>query len=443
MASNHPLVNGPILATLMRLALPNVLTMSLGVLVSIAETAYIGVLGTVPLAAMALVYPFSMLVQMLSSGAMGGGVSSAIARALGAGDQPRAEALAQHSFVIGLVAGLLHMVVMLALGPGLYSLLGGRQEVLAEAIRFGAVLFTGAPLVWLLNAQLSIVRGSGDMVLPARIMLMVAMVQIAVGALLGLGAGPFPRLGLAGVACGTIVAYGLGAIWLLRLLMAGRARLQLRWQGAKLQRSRFLDILKVGATACLSPAQSVLTILLTTALIAPFGTTALAAAGIVQRLEFLLVPISFGVGVAAVPMVGMAIGAGQVDRARRVAWTAATLSFVNLSLIGGVVAIAPTIWVSLFTKDPQVLFTAVTQLHWVGPAFGLFGFGLTLYFAAQGSGRILGPVLAASVRLILVAAVGLTLMTAGAPLWSYFALISAGMCAYAVACAFAVWRTRW
>ena len=443
MSTPHPLVAGPILTTLIRLAAPNVLTMSLGVLVSIAETLYIGLLGTVPLAAMALVYPFAMLVQMLSSGAMGGGVSSAIARALGAGGRSRAQALALHAIVIGVAAGVLHMAVMLAFGPRFYALLGGRGEVLAEAIGFGAVLFIGTPFVWLLNAQLSIVRGTGDMVMPARIMLVVSILQIAVGALLGLGLGPLPRLGLPGVACGTIAAYGIGALWLLVLLRAGHARLTLSLAGGSLRRSLFADILRVGVTACLSPAQSVLTILLTTALIAPFGTAALAAGGIVQRLEFLLVPLSFGIGVAAVPMVGMAIGAGAVARARRVAWTAATLSLVNLSVIGVLVALAPGLWAGLFTADPEVIETAAIQLRWVGPAFGFFGFGLTLYFAAQGSGRILGPVLAASVRLALVAGVGFTLQAYQAPLWCYFALIAGAMCAYAAACALAVGVTRW
>ena len=89
--SNHPLLSGPILPTLLRLAAPNVLAMTMAVAVGVAETWYIGLLGTGPLAAMALVFPFNMLTQMLSSGAMGGGVSSAVSRALGAGDDARAD----------------------------------------------------------------------------------------------------------------------------------------------------------------------------------------------------------------------------------------------------------------------------------------------------------------------------------------------------------------
>ena len=88
-----------------------------------------------------------------------------------------------------------------------------------------------------------------------------------------------------------------------------------------LTREMFFDILRVGALASFSPLQTVLTVLILTRLVAGFGTEALAGYGIGARLEFLLVPIAFAVGVACVPMVGMAIGARDVARARRVAWT--------------------------------------------------------------------------------------------------------------------------
>jgi Na+-driven multidrug efflux pump len=99
----------------------------------------------------------------------------------------------------------------------------------------------------------------------------------------------------------------------------------------------------------------VLAILIFTGLLAQLGTEALAGYGIGQRLEFLLIPIAFGIGVAAVPMVGMAMGAGQVARARRVAWVAAGVSAFNLGLIGAVVTLAPDVWSRLFSQDEAVL----------------------------------------------------------------------------------------
>ena len=102
--------------------------MSVAVLVGIAETWYVGKLGTIPLAAMALVFPFAMLTQMMSNGAMGGGVSSAVSRALGASDLERARTLALHALVIGLIAGVIYALIFIAFGPLFYYWLGGRGE---------------------------------------------------------------------------------------------------------------------------------------------------------------------------------------------------------------------------------------------------------------------------------------------------------------------------
>jgi len=438
-----PLATAPILPTLLRLAAPNVLAMVMSVLVGIAETKYVGLLGTAPLAAMAVVFPFGMLVQMMSGGAMGGGVSSAVSRAIGAGDATRARLLAWHALIVGGTAGLLTTVLFLVFGPALFVFLGAKGEVLQLAIDYAVVLFSGAGLVWLLNTLASILRGTGDMRVPSATLLACAVLQIVVGGSLGLGLGPIPRLGMPGVAMGQLVANTAGVAFLVWWLRSGRARLRLEASGFKVRREMFIDILKVGAVACLSPTQSVITILIMTGLIAPLGVAPLAGYGIGQRLEFMLVPIAFGIGVAAVPMVGMAIGAGDVARARRVAWTAGVLSAFNLGSLGLLVSLVPGVWSHFFSDDPQVLAFAAQFMHWAGPAFGLFGLGLTLYFASQGSGKILGPVMAATVRLTLVASVGYWLSERGAEPWQLFALVAAGMVVYGLSTAASVRLTRW
>lgn len=441
--SNHPLLSGPILPTLLKLAAPNVLAMTMAVAVGVAETWYIGLLGTGPLAAMALVFPFNMLTQMLSSGAMGGGVSSAVSRALGASDDARARTLAFHATVIGAIAGLVYTFLFLTFGPALYAMLGGKDQVLADAVAYGGTLFCGATLVWLMNALASVVRGTGNMRVPSVTILITSALQIVVGGVLCLGLGPAPSLGLQGIAIGNIVASGVGTAFLLWYLMTGQGRLVLRLQGVQLQRGMFADILKVGALACLSPLQSVLTTLVFTGFVARLGTEALAGYGIGQRLEFMLIPIAFGIGVASVPMVGMAVGAGQVPRARRVAWIAGGVSAVNLGVVGMIVSLMPEVWSSLFSNDAQVLASASQYLSLAGPAFPLFGFGLTLYFASQGSGKVLGPVMAATLRLILVIVVGSWLAKGTPEAWHYYALVAAAMAVYGLATATAIWFTPW
>src|SRR6201994_3999654 len=121
----HALVVGPILPTLLHLAWPNALAFSAGTCVVIAETSYIGRLGVESLAAMALVFPFVILTMTMSGGAMGGGVASAVARALGAGDVERPSALATHALLIGIAFGVSFMLFMLIFGPYLLAVLGG------------------------------------------------------------------------------------------------------------------------------------------------------------------------------------------------------------------------------------------------------------------------------------------------------------------------------
>ncbi len=203
------------------------------------------------------------------------------------------------------------------------------------------------------------------------------------------------------------------------------------------------DILKVGAVASISPVQTVLTILILTRLVADFGTDALAGYGIGTRLEFLLIPIAFAIGVASVPLVGMAIGAGDIARARRAAWTAAALSAATLGALGVAVAIFPEIWTGLFTDVPSVSASAQHYFLWAGPCYGLFGVGLSLYFSSLGAGKAAGPVLAGTLRLIIVIGGGLWLAAAHAPEWSIFALVGVGMAVYGIGSVVIVSLTRW
>ncbi|MBF5004557.1 MATE family efflux transporter [Diaphorobacter caeni] len=443
-APASPLLEGAILPTLLRLAVPNVLALVSSVLVGIAETYYVGRLGTTALAAMAIVFPFAMLTQMMSNGAMGGGVSSAISRALGSGDRERAGTLALHAMAIGAGVGVACSLFFVLCGPWFFQLLGGRGEVLREAALYGQVLFSGAMLVWLCNTLASVVRGTGNMRVPSTVVMVVAVLQIVIGGSLGLGLGPMPHWGMTGIALGNIIAMGLGSLVLLAYLQWGQKTLPILWRSVRFAWPMFRDILRVGAFACLSPVQSVLTALIMTGLVARFGPQALAGYGIGQRLEFLLIPIAFGIGVASVPMVGMAIGAGQVARARRVAWTAGCVSALVLAVLGVTVMLAPSLWSAMFSTDPLVLANADLYLRTTGPGFAFFGLGLTLYFASLGSGRVLGPVLAGSARLVLVAVVGAWLAQRGGdsaqPL---FWLAFAGMVVYGMTTVWAVRRTRW
>lgn len=438
----HPLLVAPVASTLARLAAPNLVGMMATTAVSIAETAYIGRLGAEPLAAAALVLPLIMLMGMMSAGAMGGGVSSAISRALGAGAQDRAETLARHAVVLGLGLGVFFTLALTLFGRKVFALLGGHGETLHQAVLYSNIVFSFAATIWLSNMMASVLRGSGNMVGPSVAMLSGATLQVFLGGTLCFGWGPAPRLGIMGVGVGQVVASSLVTLVLFLLLRSPGAKVRLRVAGP-LHREMFMDILKVGAPALLSPIQTVATVLVITSLAARFGVETLAGYGIGSRLEFLLVPIAFSVGVASLPMVGLAIGAGDVPRARRVAWTAGVMGAAGLGAIGLLLSLAPELWVTIFTRNAGVRAAASTYLHFAGPMFPFFGLSLALYFASQGAGRIAGPLLAGTARLLVVAIGGIILVNTQAPSWALFALVALGMVVMGVMTAGSVALTPW
>ena len=439
----HPLLSGRILPTLLRLAAPNTITMTSSTLVSIAETTYVGRLGVPSLAGLTLIFPLIMMMGMMSGGAMGGGVSSAISRAMGAGDQDRTAALPFCTVVISLVGGLIFSALMLAFGPFLFALMGGHGQVLTEAIAYSRVAAAGILVMWVSNTLGAIMRGSGRMGPPAVIGLIAGVAQIVVGGLLGLGLFGAPRLGITGVALGMLSSLVLSLTLSLVFLRRPGLQVPLRFDLAFLQWPLFSDILRVGGLAVLSPLQSTTTVMVLTGLVARFGVEAVAGYGIGARLEFLLIPLAFSVGVASLPMVGIAIGAGQVERAKQVAWVSSTVAAAALGAIGLLFAVWPHLWAGLFTHDASVLAPTITYLRFAAVGFPFLGAGLSLYFSAQGAGRIGGPILAQSSRLAVVVFGGWALTATHAPIYALFLLIAASMVALGAGAILAVRLTPW
>jgi putative MATE family efflux protein len=439
----NALTDGPILRTLLWLAWPNVIALSAGTCVVIAETSYIGRLGVEALAAMALVFPFVILTMTMSGGAMGGGVASAIARALGAGDNERASTLAAHALLIGIAFGASFMLFMLIFGPYLLSVLGGRGNVLVQAIAYVQIFFGGAVLPWLMNTMAGILRGTGNMKLPSLLILNSALCQIILGGTLGLGLGPIPQFGMRGVAAGSLIAYLISISVMGWYLFSGRARVVPKIRGLRIRRVMFFDILKVGAVACFSPLQGVLTISIFTHLLAGFGTAVLAGYGIGARLEFMLTSIAFSVGIASVPMVGMAIGAGLVARARRIAWIAGLVSFASVGVMGSIIALVPDLWVDIFTHDESVRAASRQYLSTAAPCYAFIGLATAMYFSSQGAAKVIGPVLAQTGRLVFIALGGWMLAAHGATAGNFFVLAASSMVVLGVLSCGSVILTRW
>jgi putative MATE family efflux protein len=420
------LLEGSIAGTLLRLATPNVLVMFVQAAVGLIETYFVAKLGTDALAGVALVFPLLMLMQMMSAGAMGGAISSAIARALGAGRRADANALVVHALAIAVAFGLLFTLTMLGGGRWLYEAMGGNGASLAAALTYSHVVFSGAILVWVFNSLANVIRGTGNMAVPAAVTSVGAAALIPLSPSLIYGWGPLPRLGVAGGAVAVIAYYLVGSIALAIYLRSGRSVVRLSFADVHFRWALFREILRVGTVAALITVQTNLTIAIATGLVGRLGPAAIAGYGTGSRLEYLLVPLVFGLGGPLVAMVGTNIGAGRRDRALRTAWIGAGIAAAFTELIGLCAAAVPDAWLSLFDTDPAMLDAGSRYLRVVGPFYGFFGLGTALYFASQGAGRLSWPLMANMTRLVIAAGGGwLALKWSGDPTHVFVALSAA------------------
>ncbi|HYN13351.1 MAG TPA: MATE family efflux transporter, partial [Burkholderiales bacterium] len=411
------LLNAPIVPTLLRLAAPGILLVAFQSLVSVGDTYFVGRLGTAPLAGLALVFPLIMLLQMTSAGAMGGGVSSAIARALGSGDAATARRLVIHALVIAAAMGTAFTILVVFLGPAMYRLLGGDGETLENAVRYSNVVFAGAIAVWLANTLSSVLRGTGNMLVPAISLIGAALVHLPLSATL------VSRIGIAGAGIAYVVTFSLAGLAMAAIVFRRSSALRPRAGDFGLEAHLFREILRVGGISVASAVQTVLTALIITGFVGRYGAAALAGYGVGLRLELLQIPLVFAVGQALVVLVGTHVGAGRAAHAKRIAWTGTAFAASISLAIGITVSLFPLAWVGLFSTDPAVLESGAQYLRTVAPFYPLLAAGIALYFASQGAGRVLWPMLAGTARLAIVVA-GSALATS---LQGIFVVIALGM----------------
>jgi Na+-driven multidrug efflux pump len=338
--------------------------------------------------------------------------------------------------------GAFFSVVMLAFGPSIYRALGGTDGELQTALSYSNVVFAGNVLLWLMNALASVIRGTGNMLVPAMVISAGVIVLVPLSPCLIFGVGPFPELGVAGAGLALVLFYAAGTAVLLWYILSGRnvARFRL----TRLRWPLFRDILAVGAVAAVTSLQTNLTVALATALVASAsGTNAVAGYGTGVRLEYLLIPVIFGLGAPLVALVGTNIGAGQKQRALRIALVGGAIAFAISETLGLVAAVWPQAWLALFSSDPRVIETGSAYLRIVGPAYGFFGLGMALYFASQGAARLLWPLLTGFLRVIVAIGGGwLALRLTGSLNW-LFAALAFGLIVYGLTLTAAIISGAW
>ena len=396
----------PIIPLLIRMSAPNTIAFFIQSLVVLTEVWFISRLGTNSLAAVALAFPLLMITQTMSGGALGGAITSAIARSMGADDIEKAERLIWHSIIISLGGAIIFLILFLLFGKQLLFLLGGRGEILQESYAYCSILFFGGILLWLSGSLSAVLRGMGNMRFPATLMVITSSIQVILSGGFILGWFGFPKLGVPGAAVAVLISSALMVTVILFKLRSKSIPASLRKERFQLRKILFDNIFEVAIPASLSPLLVVGTILVLTGLVGRFGTEALAGYGIGSRVEFLMIPLIFGIGSAMTSIVGANIGALNIDRAEKVGILGgSTAGFVSI-LIGLTLAAFPEAWIQFFTDDIKAFEVTKKYIQIVGPFYIFQGIGLSLYFASQGANAMKWPTIATIARFIIACAGG-------------------------------------
>jgi putative MATE family efflux protein len=387
---------------IVRLAAPTTFVMLIAATSNVLYTYYVSRLGPEAIAAIALVFPVSMLAITAMGGGIGSGAAAAIARALGGGRRSDAEAVAEHALVLSAVIGVLFGALILVGAPTLFRLMGGTGAVLDNATLIARVLFGGAMITFVGSMFDSVLRGEGNVRVAAIWSSMSLVLQIALTPVLMFAC----HLGLVGAPVAVLLSQFLATIPRARYVLRGHGILHPRALPRHPARAPLRRILRVGIPASLSTMINYLGLAVLTGIVGHLGPADLAAYGLGTRFDFLLLTFVYGFGAAVLTLVGMTTGAGRPDRAVRYVATAGSLIVVLLLVPAAVLWWHPALWIGIFTQDAQIQAVGAHYFRIIGPSYPFVGLSMVLAFAFQGLGRATAPLAWMVVRVagVLIAA---------------------------------------
>jgi len=410
------------LRAVIRLATPTTLVMLVAAVSNVLYTYYVSRLGPDAIAAVSLVFPISLVAMTAMSGGIGGGAASSIARALGGRRLAVATATAEHAFLIASTVGVLFAVLMLTIGRTVLGWMGGSGEVLDSATAFAHVIFGGSVITFVGGMFDSVLRGEGNVRVPAIWSSSSLALQILLTPLFMFTFG----FGLRGAAFSMLLSQLLATIPRAWFVLGGRGAVRPRFLPRRIALEPLREILRIGIPASLSTTINYVGIMILTGVVARLGTPDLAAYGLGTRLDFLLLSFAFGVSAAVLTLVGMAVGAGRAEHASRYVRAACQLIVGVLAVASVLLWCWPSLWLGIFTDDPGIHAVGSTYFRIVGPSYPFVGLSMVLAFAFQGLGRATAPLVVMAVRVPVVLVVALGCVRAGLGEAAVFATIAAG-----------------
>ncbi|MEE8398619.1 MAG: MATE family efflux transporter [Desulfobacterales bacterium] len=400
-AFDRDLTKGSIIGNLWTLTWPSVVSSTIMMLGPTIDMIWVGSLGSASIAGVGVA---GMAAMVLGSARMGlsTGTRALLARAIGAGDEQQANHVAQQAFVISTVFSILMAAIGIFLAEPILALLGVEPDVVREGSAYMRIMFAGSVTMSFGMMAQGIMQASGDAITPMKVGIGVRIFHVILCPFLIFGWWIFPYMGVSGAAATNVISHGIGGIIMLWILFSGHTRLRLTMRNFRFDGAMIWRIVKIGVPSSITGMERSLANLVLMVLVVPFGTAAVAAHSLVERIDMFVNMPAFGLGQAAGVLAGQNLGAGHPDRAEKTAWTAAGL-FTCMTVLASV-----AIWfwaeytVRVFNSEPEIVATTAAFLRINIISYLVFGVVVVLMNALTGVGDTMTPMLTTLITMWLV-----------------------------------------
>lgn len=381
---------GSILDNLLSLAWPMMIGSALNTLGPVVDMIWVGKLGAASVAGVGVAAILVQLLDMLKMG-LDQGTRAMIARFVGAGDSRGATNAALQGYVITIgFAAIVGTLGAIFAGP-IMTLMGLHPEVVARGAPYMRIQFIGILIMGLVRQNDGTMYASGDTLNPMRVAILYRLCHIVLDPFLIFGWWIFPRLETSGAAYANLIAQGLGAGLGLWILINGYSRLRLNFRGFRPDANMIWRIVKIGVPASITGIERNFGQLAITWFVVPFGTVAVAAHSIIQRVEQFMQMPGQGLGQASGIMAAQNLGAKQPERAERTGWLGAAL-YSGVMVVG-----ATVLWfwaeniVGIFNSEPELVNVAAAFIRIQIIGYLVNGFAVVLQQCLTSTGDTMIP----------------------------------------------------
>lgn len=388
--SGRDLTSGSLHRNIWYLAVPMTLEFGVISISQLMDIYWIGKLGSAALAAVTISTSIRWVINSMSNG-LGNGGMAVVSRRIGERDQEAASHALWQTILLGITVSLILAIPGILLARPLLALLGADSEVLPLGLSYLYVTMGGLFTIVLVFITNSMLRGAGEARLAMMVLFLSAAVTVLLQPVLIFGWGPLPTLGVAGSAWATVLGYGTGVILQMVILLRGHARIRINLHNLKPDLPLIGRIIRIALPSTIQMLIRSTSRLIIVGLVGVYGTFAIAAYGVANRILMIIIIPAFGLGNAASTLVGQNLGALKPKRAEQNVWwvSAYTSIYMVISVVLVFVYARPLI--GFFDPTPQVVAMGVECLKIVAPTLVISAIGIVLGRGFVGAGDTVPP----------------------------------------------------